>query len=72
MLKKDERFNFETAKTNAINFLKELLQLTNKEKQYLEEFSKGNYDPSLLFDEQTAIKVKDHPMAKWRVKNISN
>ena len=72
VLKKDERFNFETAKTNAINFLKELLQLTNKEKQYLEEFSKGNYDPSLLFDEQTATKVKDHPMAKWRAKNINN
>lgn len=48
-----------------------LMVLDEKEKQYLAEFSKGNYDPYLLFDEEVASRAINHPMAKWKVLNIN-
>ena len=69
VLKKGEIFNLEETQKNVIELLKGLLILADKEKLYLSEFSKGNYNPSLLFDERTASNVKNHPMAKWRVAN---
>lgn len=69
VLKKGEIFNLEETQKNVIELLKGLLILTDKEKLYLSEFSRGNYNPSLLFDERTASNVQNHPMAKWRVAN---
>ncbi len=69
VLKKGEIFNLEETQKNVIELLEGLLILADKEKLYLSEFSKGNYNPSLLFDECTASNVKKHPMAKWRVAN---
>lgn len=56
----------------VITELKQLLRLDNNEKAYLDEFSKGNYSPSLLFESQIAERAEKHPMAKWRIKNITN
>lgn len=69
VLKKGEIFNLEETQKNVIELLKGLLILADKEKLYLSELSKGNYNPSLLFDERTASNVQNHPMAKWRVAN---
>lgn len=69
VLKKGEIFNLEETQKNVIELLEGLLILADKEKLYLSEFSKGNYNPSLLFDERTASNVKKHPMAKWRIAN---
>lgn len=70
VLNKNERFALEESKNNVIFMLKNLFSLNNNENRYLNEFSKGNYDPSLLFEESIATKVKNHPMAKWRETNI--
>lgn len=50
VLTKGNKFDLATAKEEAIAFLEELLVLTDEEKQYLEEFSKGNFNPQLLFN----------------------
>lgn len=71
VLKKSERFNLNETQNNVINFLNELLILTNNEKQYLVEFSKGNYAPNLLFEDSIALKVEKHPMAMWRILNLN-
>lgn len=71
VLRKGEFLELEEAKKVIIDTLKKLLVLTNKEKQYLLEFSKGNYDPSLLFDEITSSRIINHPMARWRIANIT-
>jgi len=71
VLKKEEKFDLEKTKSDVTNLLKDLLVLTENEKQYLFEFSKGNYKPSLLFDEPIANKIENHPMAKWRLSNIN-
>ena len=71
VLKKSEHCKLEDAKKVVIDMLNKLLVLKDNEKQYLTEFSKGNFNPSLLFDEPIASKIKDHPMANWRIKNIN-
>lgn len=71
VLTKGNKFDLATAKEEAIAFLEELLVLTDEEKQYLEEFSKGNFNPELLFNIlPDAERAAKHPMAKWRVANI--
>ena len=58
----------------SINFvvkeLQKLLTLTIDEQNYQKEFSKGNYNPSLLFDKDIGEKLCQHPMAKWRIQNL--
>ena len=71
VLKKNEKFNLEAIKQEVINFLQDLLVLTSDEIKYLEEFSKGTFNPSLLFDVCSAERAAKHPMAKWRINNIS-
>ena len=70
VLKKNEKFNLEAIKQEVINFLQDLLVLTSDEAKYLEEFSKGTFNPSLLFDVCSAERAAKHPMAKWRINNI--
>ena len=69
VLRKSERFDFEKAKEEVINFLQELLILTSNEKVFIMEFNKGNYRPDLLFDDPLIIKrIKHHPMALWKTR----
>ena len=70
VLKKGEIFNLTKSQNEVIDLLDKLLVLTGKENDYLNEFSKGNYNPSLLFDDPIASNIKEHPMAKWRIANI--
>ena len=70
VLKKEETFDLIKSKNDTVKILKKLLILNEKESLYLNEFSKGNYNPSLLFDDNLASKIKEHPMAKWRTMNI--
>ena len=70
VLKKNERINLEEMKEKVIHSLNKLLAINDKEKQYLDNFSKGNYEPSLLFNEPVASRVMNHPMAKWRIMNL--
>lgn len=39
------------------------MQLQDMEKQFIEEFFKGNYNPHLLFDEEIANQLLSHPVA---------
>ena len=70
VLKKNERIDLEETKEKVINSLSKLLVLSDSEKQYLDSFSKGNYNPSLLFGEPVASRATSHPMAKWRIMNL--
>jgi predicted nucleotidyltransferase component of viral defense system len=70
VLSKGDKFNLEGAKEEVMAWLKRLLVLSHNEKKYLEEFSKGNYNPSLLFDPSIAKRIMSHPMARWRISKI--
>ena len=66
VLPKNSKFNLDKVKTDVSSFLKKLLFLNENEKIYLEEFSKGNYKPELLFNDPYFERANLHPMAKWR------
>ncbi len=70
VLAKNSKFDLTKTKEEVISFLNELLVLTDNEKKYLIEFSKGNFDPYLLFEPNDAERAAKHPMAKWRIANI--
>lgn len=70
VLAKNSKFDLIETKEEVISFLKDLLMLTDNEKKYLIEFSKGNFDPYLLFEPNDAERAAKHPMAKWRAANL--
>ena len=54
---KDELFN------RAITFMKELMTLDEADKTFLEKFFNKEYAPEILFDAETANRLKLHPVA---------
>lgn len=68
VLRKKDNFNLDERKEEAIKFIKELMVLTEEEKEYLDMFEKGRYIPSLLFsDNQILENIVEHPMAIWKM-----
>ena len=71
VLKKTEKFDFEEAKANVVSFLSKLLSLGEAEKNFIDSFNQGEYKPELLFDDGQIIeKIKDHPMALWKINEV--
>ena len=69
VLKKNEPFDLETAKTTVKEYLSKLMMLTDKEKLFIGKFNHGIYQPDLLFDNETIVeRIKEHPMAIWKTK----
>lgn len=70
VLRKNERFDFENAKKEIIDFLQSLLIFTNEEKAFIKEFNNNHYYPELLFDDPLILeRIKHHPMAKWKIRD---
>ena len=69
MLKKGDPFDFEVAKTEVLQFLENLLYLTDREIAFIDAFVTKEYRLELLFDDAEIIKnVRNHPMAYWKIK----
>jgi len=67
VIKKSDKFEFETAKSEVKTYLTTLMLLTDNEKLFIEKFNQKLYHPELLFDEQEIInRIKNHPMAIWK------
>ena len=72
MLRKSEKFDFEEAKWVVSSFLTELLDFSDQEKRFVEEFNTGHYTPNLLFDDSTIIeRVESHPRAIWKIHHLA-
>ncbi len=68
VIAKTDKFDLETARKVVLEYLAKLVVLTDSEKQFVAEFKNKNYLPELLFDNNTADKLRCHPMALWRCK----
>jgi predicted nucleotidyltransferase component of viral defense system len=67
VLKKSDKFEFETAKSEVKTYLTTLMMLTDNEKLFIEKFNQKSYQPELLFDEHEIVnRIKNHPMAIWK------
>lgn len=68
VLRKRDYFDLEERKSNAKKFIRGIMTLTQKEKEYIEAFENGEYKPELLFDDEAILEnIRDHPMALWKM-----
>ncbi len=69
VISKTDKFDLEQAKLKVIDYLKELINVTQEEKSFINEFKKQNYKPELLFNGKNIVEnILYHPMALWRCK----
>lgn len=66
-------FPIDEAKETTMRYLKSLLILSSKEREYMESFSKNIYRPEFLFSDKAIIeRIADHPMATWKLQQALN
>jgi predicted nucleotidyltransferase component of viral defense system len=56
-------------KQTVSQFIETLFELTETEQKYIDSFNAGEFNPELLFDKAIANRLKEHPMALWKMKN---
>lgn len=67
VLSKKDNFMLEKRKEEAKAYIGELMQLTEKEQEYMDRFTAKEYVPELLFDDKNIMeRIKNHPMATWK------
>jgi len=69
MLRRSEQFNLDEAKERVTEFLQTILKLDEDEQEYLDRFKKKEFVPELLFKDLLIVdRIKEHPMALWKVR----
>ena len=62
--------NVDDMKNAVREYLKDILIIDDKTKQFYDKFQKGIYEPELLFDDNEIIaRIKEHPMIIWKMNN---
>lgn len=60
-------FQLEQYKNAAKEYIHNLMVLTPEEKEYMDRFVKGEYNPELLFSNPEILsQIENHPMALWK------
>jgi predicted nucleotidyltransferase component of viral defense system len=67
MLVKRVDFDLASAKTQVKSFLAESIVITPSLQQYIDSFYAQNYRPELLFSGEMLERIKEHPMAIWKI-----
>lgn len=71
MLRKKEPVDLEVMKQVVKEFIDSVMVLSEGDSEYIKKFKQGEYVPGLLFDDEQIInRIKNHPMAIWKVNNI--
>jgi len=71
VLQKNDGFDINEAIEMVIFFLEKILILENDEETFIKNFRNNKYKPELLFNDHIIVKrIKNHPMAIWRCKNL--
>ena len=67
VLSKKNNFKLDERKQQAKDYIADLMQLTEREQEYMERFIAKEYVPELLFDDEEIVeRIKEHPMALWK------
>lgn len=64
-----ERIDTDAFKQTVSQFIETLFKLTETEQKYIDSFNAGEFNPELLFDKAIADRLKEHPMALWKMMN---
>jgi len=71
MIRSTERFDLMAAQERVTDYMNKYMVLTENETTFLKQFSIGQYEPQLLFDDADIIKrIENHPMVLWRLQHI--
>ena len=69
VISKNDKFDIEKAKEKVLTYVKDLLVLTDGEKEFLSKLKEKTYVPELLFDnEEIVANIKNHPASLWRIR----
>lgn len=69
VISKKDNFQLEKRKKHAKQYISDLMQLTEKETEYMDRFMARDYHPELLFeDEEIVERLIYHPMVLWKCK----
>lgn len=67
VLRRSDRFDFEQAKRNVLDYLGRFLQFSESEHDFVAHFNRREYQPEILFGPgDIADRVINHPMALWK------
>ena len=67
VLRRSDRFDFEQAKRNVLDYLGRFLQFSESEHDFVAHFNRREYWPEILFGHgNIADRVINHPMALWK------
>lgn len=67
VLRSKEKFILETSQSQVKTWLRDLLELEENERGFLEAFLIKEYRPELLFESDEILnRIKTHPMALWK------
>lgn len=67
VLSKKDDFKLDERKQQAKDYIADLMQLTEREQEYMDRFIAKEYVPELLFDDEEIVeRIKEHPMALWK------
>ncbi len=67
VLRHSDRFDFEQAKRNVLDYLGRFLQFSESEHNFVAHFNRREYRPEILFGPgDIAERVINHPMALWK------
>lgn len=71
VLRRRDSFDLDSAKAEVKRFIRDLMVLTESEREFLTLLEKRVYRPDLLFDDPAIIeRVQAHPMALWQIRAI--
>lgn len=67
VLSRKDNFKLDERKQQAKEYIADLMQLTEREQEYMDRFIAKEYVPELLFDDKEIVeRIKEHPMAIWK------
>ena len=72
VLHKGTHIDLNGYKKNIEPFLLDLINMTEKQKEFLDLFNQKIYKPELLFSDKTILsRIVNHPMIMWKISDKS-
>lgn len=70
---KTEKIDLDLMKASVKTFLKDLFQLLENERTFLDAFARKSYHPEYLFDNKAIVdRVQNHPVALWKCRQTND
>lgn len=70
VIRRAEHFDLPSVQKRVREFLSDLLLLDEREIAFLRAFAQKEYRPDLLFDDKEILeRIRNHPMALWKMRN---